>query len=323
MIERSKISQIPPQLLALVADQDQQALPEGIELLSDAARSRHGEAVRAVLFYGSCLRNGNIYDGLVDLYLLVDDYRAAFGSRGLAALNRWMPPNVFYLEVPGPQGLLRAKYAVLTLDHFRRGMEHWFHSYLWGRFCQKAGIIYAADAGVVQHVWESFAAAVVTFVARTLPQMEPVFTARDLWVKGLSLSYRSELRTEKPERSKRLFDADPGYYQALTQAILSTNPVITSVRKDDEPVAYQVQISRRSHRLNSLAWRLRAAQGKVLSVLRLLKASLTFQGGVNYILWKIERHSGVHVEVPPRLRRVPPLALIVILWRLYRKDAIR
>jgi hypothetical protein len=54
-----------------------------------------------------------------------------------------------------------------------------------------------------------------------------------------------------------------------------------------------------------------------------LKGALTFKGGLDYILWKIERHSGVRVEVGPKLRRLPPLAILVVFWRLYRKGAFR
>ena len=68
-------------LLALDADKD---LQPGIIALADAARERHGDSVRAVLFYGSCLRSGNVYEGLADLYVLVDDYKSAFNSRALA-----------------------------------------------------------------------------------------------------------------------------------------------------------------------------------------------------------------------------------------------
>ena len=35
-----------------------------------------------------------------------------------------------------------------------------------------------------------------------------------------------------------------------------------------------------------------------LSVLRLLKALFTFEGGLDYIAWKLERHSGQRIEVP-------------------------
>ena len=70
----------------------------------------------------------------------------------------------------------------------------------------------------------SLACAVTRFVTQTLPSMDTSFTARDLWSKGLALSYRSELSTEEPERAaQRLFDADPGYYQALTDLSLEAS----------------------------------------------------------------------------------------------------
>jgi hypothetical protein len=84
-----------------------------------------------------------------------------------------------------------------------------------------------------------------------------------------------------------------------------------------------VQIPAQERRLNGIGWRVRAVQGKVLSVLRLLKGLFTFKGGVDYILWKIERHSGVRVEVGPTLKRFTPLALVVIFWRLFRRGAFR
>jgi hypothetical protein len=315
--------EIPSQLLELIKIQPEPDLPPGIRALADVARGLHGDSVRAVLFYGSCLRTGNIHDGLVDLYLLVDDYREAFEGRSLAILNWLVPPNVFYLEVPFQGHLLRAKYAVLTLSDFRSGTERWFHSYIWGRFCQKSGLIYIEDEGVADKLQKSFSAAVMTFVTRTLPQMERSFTARDLWTRGLSLSYRSELRTEHPEKTARLFDADPEYYQALTRAVLAAPPFDRDVKIEATANNYSVHISPTVYRLNSAAWRIRALQGKILSALRLLKATLTFKGGVNYILWKIERHSGVRVEVSPTLRRVPPVAVIVIFWKLYRRNAFR
>ncbi len=314
---------IPEQVLGLIRAQSAREVPPGVSALAEAARERHGEAVHAVLLYGSCLRTGNVHDGLTDLYLLVNDYRSAFNNRTLALLNYLLPPNVFYLEVQFQGQSLRAKYAVLTLSDFCKGTGQWFHSYLWGRFSQQSALIYARDDHVAHRVQEALATAVMTFVARTLPQMASAFTARDLWARGLALSYGAELRTEQPEGSARLFDAEPDYYQALTCAALEAWPFVENVKAEVTPPGYHVQLLPRARRLNGAAWRVRTLQGKILSVLRLLKGLLTFKGGVDYILWKIERHSGIRVEVGPNLRRLPPLAILVIVWRLYRRDAFR
>jgi hypothetical protein len=86
---------------------------------------------------------------------------------------------------------------------------------------------------------------------------------------------------------------------------------------------YEARIPRRTRFVCRQSWRLRFFQGKVLSVLRLLKSAFTFVGGMDYILWKIERHSGVRVELPPRLRRRPLAAACVLAWRLYRRGGFR
>lgn len=315
---------IPGQLLEMVRAQSTRDFSPGLTALADAARALHGKSVRAVLFYGSCLRSGDIHDGLADLYLLVDDYRAAFGNSCLALCNRLLPPNVFYLEVPYQGRLLRAKYAVLTLEDFRKGTERWFHSYLWGRFAQQSGLVYACDAQTANQVHEALAAAVMTFVGQALPQMDSPFSARDIWARGLSLSYRAELRPEQPDAAARLFDADPLYYRETTHYALEElgRKIPIHINKSEEKL-YRAEVPAAVRRANRAGWRIRSLQGKLLSVLRLLKGLATFRGGIDYILWKIERHSGERVEVGPALRRVPPLAVLVVFWRLYRRGAFR
>jgi hypothetical protein len=63
--------------------------------------------------------------------------------------------------------------------------------------------------------------------------------------------------------------------------------------------------------------------GSILFVLRILRNGLIFEGGVDYVMWKIERHSGVKVDRSWRERRFPLLGLGAELWRLYRRGAIR
>src|SRR5918995_4020705 len=90
--------------------------------IADLLRERHGTTA-AVLFYGSCLRQAvapsDPPEGVLDFYVLVDAYRAAYPGRLLALANALLPPNVFHLQLPWQGQIVRAKYAVISIAQFR------------------------------------------------------------------------------------------------------------------------------------------------------------------------------------------------------------
>ena len=143
------------------------------------------------------------------------------------------------------------------------------------------------------------------------------FTADDLWVALFRETYGSELRAEPPGRAAEIHAADAGHYQALAEAVL---PALAARRADGEGRWTKPATPAGMPRLR---WGLRRAQGKLLSVARLAKAAFTFQGAADYLLWKIERHSGVRIALTPWQRRHPLLASTVLFWRLYRRGAFR
>jgi len=49
-----------------------------------------------------------------------------------------------------------------------------------------------------------------------------------------------------------------------------------------------------------------------------VRAAGTFDGAARYAAWKIERHTGVAVEVTPFRERHPLLAAPGVLWRIWR-----
>lgn len=314
----------PLALIELVDQSTASAVPPAVGRLAETLCERYGESVVAVLFYGSCLRSGEVGEGLADLYLLVDDYRSAYASRVTAFFNAMLPPNVYYLEQVLDGQTIRAKYAVVSMRDFRRlTSRRGFHSYFWGRFAQPTAIAHARSAEVSRQVVEALARSVLTFLRRALPRVPAEFSALDLWRTGLGLSYRAELRTENTARSAELVRLNAGSYEALTRAASAALGYdVRAVAKQPHP-HYYAQVSASERHLNRIAWWLRVAQGKVLSMLRLVKAVFTFNGGVDYLAWKIERHSGVREEIPERARRYPLVFGWGWLWRLYRRGAFR
>lgn len=315
---------MPTDLASLIEKHAAPPVAPSVRALADALCSRYGSVVVAILLYGSCLRR-TTDEGLVDLYVLVDDYRHLPGTVLQRMLHHVLPPTVFYLEIPFEGRPVRAKYAVMSLAEFERGTSpSWFHSYLWGRFAQHTGLLYERDRQAAQRVYDALAQAVVTFARRVLPMIEPTFAAGELWGRGLRLSYRTELRPEQPEAVSRLIDAAPEYYEQATRLLPSLLPFeIHPVEPAGGHARYHARISPGSRRTCRVAWGIRRLQGKLLNLLRLAKGLFTFRGGVDYILWKVERHSGVRPEIPPRLQHHPWLAKGVVLWKLYRRGAFK
>src|SRR3954468_23153253 len=104
------------ELRKLVSEELSLPVDARVSTVARAIAAKHGKASRAVLFYGSCLREKQLDGLMLDFYLIVSNYRAAYEKRWLAAANRLLPPNVFYFEHEG----LAAKYAVLSEDDFYR-----------------------------------------------------------------------------------------------------------------------------------------------------------------------------------------------------------
>jgi len=307
----------------IIHDRLADSLPEPITALADEMRRRFGDAVDAVIFYGSCLRKQDPRDGVVDLYVIVSSYRRAYPTRRGALLAAVLPPTVGYMALASPDGEIRAKYAVISMRDFRRGTcGEWFHSYLWGRFAQPCVLAYARGDAEEQAVARCMAGACRTLIRRTLALAPMPSAAADLWVNALELSYGTELRPESTGRARELVESNLGYYEAITAA-LGPELGLTAADGPGSQPAYAVRVSAWRARGTRFAWAVRRFSGKLLSPARWLKALATFEGGLDYAVWKLERHSGTRIEVPDRVRRRPWLHIWGELWRLYRSGVLR
>ena len=238
-----------------------------------------------------------------DFYVLVDSPVAALGPvSGVGA--RLLPPNVYFHELVGGA---RAKVAVMSLKQFVKGLgPETFTSTLSARFAQPSAIVFARDENIRGRLAAGFAQAVETTLARTLPLMPAVFTARDLWRRAFTLSFAAELRPEGTARIDAIVDADLARYEAVTAAVLG------------EPAQGNYRRAQPATRQTLVSWGLRRAAGKTLNGLRLIKAAFTFRGGLDYAAWKIKRHAGVEVVITADDRRKPlraGLRLFVQTWK--------
>lgn len=290
------------------------------ERLAGRMRERFGESLVGVLLYGSCLRRRDLTDGVVDLYALVDSYGSAYDDRAPRIWNRVLAPNVFYLEDTEHDPTLRSKYAVMSLSHFERGCSSWFHSYLWARFAQPARLVWARDSEATRRIRRAAATAVMRFLAEAAPLVEEgEFDAGTLWSTGLSRSYAAELRAER-RRAEHLVEENRTGFERRTSRAAPGIPGLVPREEGRYRWEGGGPVSRRRARLS---WAVRRWQGRVLSILRLVKAAFTFEGGIDYLAWKVERHTGESVEVTAAQRRHPVIHGLRILIRLLRRGVVR
>jgi hypothetical protein len=294
-------------LKELVADELAQPVDPRVGAMAAAIAAVYPGAARAMLFYGSCLREERLEGLMLDFYLIVSDYRAAYGRSWLAPANRLIPPNVFPFE----HDRLTAKYAVMSEADFARECEASARTAsIFGRFAQPSRLVWSADAAARERTVTAVCRAAPTLLALTRPTMTDA-EARDpldIWRRAFAFTYGAELRAERRSRSDALVEADPDRYRRFAETL--------GYPRDERYGEAQRAASNR-------AWRAFQRRGKRANLLRLLKAGATFAGGIDYLAWKINRHAGTRIEVKPWQRRWPLLAALILLPRLLRRGAIR
>ena len=291
-------------LRSLVAAELAQPVDPRVAAMAAAIAAEFAGSARSVLFYGSCLRESALDGLMLDFYLIVSDYRTAYRRRWLALANRLIPPNVF----PFAHGGLAAKYAVLSEADFARSCSlEADNTSVWARFAQPSRLVWTKDEASAEAAVKAIAEAVPTLFTLTIPTMtegqdDPLAVFRA----GFALTYGAELRAERAQRSDSIVDSDPGRYRRFGDMVLALGVASPSDRKG---------ALRR--------WRSRQRKGKARTRVRLVKASATFAGGADYLVWKINRHAGTDIALKPWQRRWPLLAAVTLLPRLLKRGAIR
>jgi hypothetical protein len=305
-------------LAELVEAELSQPVDPRINAMAQAIAALYPSASRAVLFYGSCLRTSELEGQMLDFYLIVSSYRAAYGKSWMAPANRLIPPNVFPFEHEG----LAAKYAVLSEEDFLRlnGPETLSVS-VWARFAQPSRLVWNAGPLAARSCIEAIARAAPTLLEAAAPMVdEAEIDPLDLWRRGFALTYAAELRAERKNRAASVVDSDPERYRRFSgpAAEVAGVGVVTGEGR------LRLRAFTSKQRAVSLSlWSKRRRLGKALSVVRLAKASGTYAGGIDYIAWKINRHAGTDFSIKPWQRRWPLLGAITLLPRLLKRGAIR
>ncbi|WP_016746777.1 hypothetical protein [Rhizorhabdus wittichii] len=305
-------------LEALVAAELAEPVDPRVAAMAGAIAARHPAAARAVLFYGSCLREANLDGLMLDFYLIVSDYADAFGKGWFAFANRLLPPNVFPFEHDG----LVAKYAVLSeADFARLASSATRNVSVWARFAQPSRLVWTADAAAREAGIAAISLAAPALLAAARPMIADRIAIDRLWGEAFALTYGAELRAERKGRAGSVVDADPDRYRRFTAPALAAAGIDAAVEGNE--IVFARPLTAAERRAGKKLWARRRREGKALTLARLAKATTTYAGGIDYLAWKINRHAGAAIEIKPWQRRWPILGAIALLPRLLAKGAVK
>lgn len=282
-----------------------------------------GNQIRSVLLYGSHLV-GTAPDrySAYDLVVVVEKYLGLYRAlrhggfthrppRLMASLAWMLPPNVIAYAPDGPEGPI-AKCLIISAEDFERELSSRSRDhFMISRMIQDVGVLYARDPAAERWVLDGLAAARRTVLDWAAPYVTSPFTAEILAREMIAICYGSEIRPESGSRPAAVFEAQRDYLvETYGRLLVDASSKGLLVREGD---AYRClrqpgPMARFARSAYFFASKLRVTS-------RWFKHVFTFENWLPYLVRKVERRTGMRVELTALERRLP----LIFLWpRLIR-----
>lgn len=288
-----------------------------------------GGEVMAVILYGSQLhRSSPDAHSAWDLVVVVEHYppfhramRAAGAySRSPALMNLMgaiLPPYVTAFA-PWGDGRPLAKCLVLRQDQFRRAMgprprDH----FLKGRLVQHVRTVWARNADVASDIERILADARRETLDWTRPFLgDRTFDAATFSQEMLAVSFAGEVRPESSDRVREVWASQRDWLVPTFAEVLAAAAAEGTVLEEEagvyrfaDPASTWERWVRRGYFFRS----------KVRGIARWFKHMVTFNDWQTYIVRKVERRTGMTVELTPAERRWPLLLLWPKVFKVLRE----
>jgi hypothetical protein len=319
------------------------------EQLGAALARVAGDQLWALLLFGSRLVGTTPGPhSAYDFVLVVDAYRPfyerlhAAGLHGrppslMTAISHVLTPNVVSVDPRLPGGHI-AKVMVLTVEDFERALaprarDH----FLQGRLVQMTALLKARDPNVKAQVAELLERARGHVIHWAGPWLSPHFTAADFAKRMLEVSYAGEIRPEAAGRVAAVFEAQRHYlepaYRRVLEAAEGRGEVVRVGASDPADEVAGGGSNGQERGSNPPRWRLARPAGagarsrwrayflvsKMRATARWTKHVVTFDDWLTYIQKKVERRTGMQIELTPMERRLPLLLLWPKVFRVLRQ----
>lgn len=271
----------------------------------------------ALIHYGSHAQQSAVSpDSARDFFVVLEAYRPAY--RSLAAtldtrfhpgtaslLNRVLPPNVLSVRDPGAAPV--AKCAVLSLADLVRGCSARARDqFVRGRLFQQIQLVWVRDAQARDAVTDALVEARRCTFGWVRPFLPPHFDTRAYCLEMLRISYAHEIRPEGHERLAALLEDQSATLLPMYDVLLSdlaTRGVLVRAADGYRDAAPPRAWARARQKLWFKVSKLRAT-------LRWAKYIALYDDWLDYVVRKVERRSGVRMELTSRERRWP----LIFLW---------
>lgn len=289
---------------------------QGLELL-DAIAARAAGTLDAAIFFGS--RSSGVATtpaSAYDLMLVCDRpgvfYRAmsqaGFLHRSpalLGILDGLLPPTQIRL-VHGT-GLVKA--SVLSMAAFQRATSTARRDqFVAGRLFQDVHVVWVRDPESARRVDDAIVSARRITLDWVMPDLPARFTSSEYVRQLFRTSFRFEVRPETAGRADALFDAQSVRLVPIFESALEELAAEGRLRGPEEDGAFSLPGSPTPGQI--LRRRLYLEWSRVRATARWPKHAVTFDGWLDYIIRKAERHSGETIVLTPLERRFP----LILLW---------
>jgi hypothetical protein len=293
-------------------------IPPEVRDVVDLLRDACGRNLVGIIFFGSRLLGTSPgEDSAADLFVVVENYLLFYESIGsrlptarhsaiMAALNRTLPPNIICLNDPG--GLRAgAKCFVVSEGDLALGLSPDAHDHFFrGRLAQRVHIVHARSEKD-RLAMETRLDAARRLTVEWVPfYLQGPFGVMDFCRRMMEVSYEAEIRPEARSRVREVTEAQTSFFRLVYDRVL--HDAVRDGRLAAEGDRFR--LARRPTWRERWRWQRFFQRSKRRATLRWFKYMLTFDDWLNYIVRKIERRSGVRIELTKAERRFP----VVLLW---------
>lgn len=293
-------------------------IPPEVRDVVDLLRDACGRNIVGVIFFGSRLLGTSPGEGsAADLFVVVENYLRFYEAIGtrlpttrhsgiMAALNRTLPPNIIYLNDPGGLRAGAKCFIVsegdLALALSRDAKDHFFR----GRLSQRVHVVYARSERD-QNAFDLRIDATRRLALEWVPLYLPLsFGVLDFCRRMMEVSYAGEIRPEARSRVHEVFQSQVSFFRLVYGRVLQ-DAVREGVLVANGDL---YRPAKRPSWRERWRWRLFFQRSKTRATLRWFKYMLTFDDWLDYIVRKVERRSGLRIELTKAERRLP----VILLW---------